>query len=145
MRDRILGIRCGDWQIPAGALPLPSSGEDPGATTTTSIDEGPATTEPPETATQASRGCIGEDSVTLSSYLCATSSSYGCCKDGYECGILSCTLRGGPDFTSQPDRTARTTVLRQKSPVTTTKISLYASHTTSTTSIITITIITTGL
>ncbi|KAF3910118.1 hypothetical protein AA313_de0205368 [Arthrobotrys entomopaga] len=74
---------------------------------TTSAPEDSSTPPPPastgtpgQVITDGARiGTVGDDGTTrfcsASSYLCPASVSYGCCRDGYMCGLTACTPSAG--------------------------------------------------
>ncbi|RVD87675.1 uncharacterized protein DFL_001892 [Arthrobotrys flagrans] len=92
----ILSVSSDLFPILTGDTPTPTPTSDDQASTT----EPPFSTGTPgQVITDGTRtGTVGDDGTTrfcsASSYLCPASVEYGCCRDGYACGLLACTPSG---------------------------------------------------
>ncbi|EPS43897.1 hypothetical protein H072_2105 [Dactylellina haptotyla CBS 200.50] len=116
--------------FPAVTTPAETSATSTSADSSTSSADGSVTSPaftpsatPGQVITDGTRtGTVGDDGTTrfcsASSYLCPASVSYGCCKDGFRCGLTACTPSAGAttptfgsftatggDATSTPDAT----------------------------------------
>ncbi|KAK6537007.1 hypothetical protein TWF281_001211 [Arthrobotrys megalospora] len=95
--------------------PTPTDEETTTAADETTTSEDVSTTEPPvSTGTPGQvipdgtrTGTVGDDGKTrfclASSYLCPSSVNFGCCRDGYACGLTACTPSAG--VVDEPSRT----------------------------------------